>query len=395
MHILLLPSWYPKNSNDVRGVFFRDQALALKDHGHIVGVVAPSMRSLRTLGKPGSNKYFPLFEHDNGVLTYRKEQFAAFPGLPYGNYWLFKRVAKELLKRYIADNGKPEILHAHAAVFAGAAGAELSKEFDIPLVLTEHSTGFARQIYGNWELKLAKRAIEAANRCIAVSPALANVLRQDFPESKVSWKWIPNVVADRFKEPRRSDKNDRPLRFLNLALMTEKKGQFDLLKAFFELTREGLNSELWLGGDGPIRPELERLAERAGIANKVRFLGLVQPDKVPELLAQIDVMVVSSHYETFGVVAAEALMAGVPVVATRCGGPECIVEGGDGLLVPPKRPDELTRAMAEVGTNLIEYDPKILAARAKERFSGSSIAKRLTIEYENVLSSCNYPADGG
>lgn len=388
MHILLLPSWYPKTPNDVGGVFFRDQALALHNHGHRVGVIAPSMRSLRTLGKGRSVQgELPPFENDNGLLTYREQQLAAIPRLPYGNYWLFKRVATKLLKRYIADNGKPDILHAHAAVFGGATGAELSAEFSIPLVLTEHSTGFARQIYANWQLKLAKQAFKSASRCIAVSPSLADLLHEQFPNSRANWKWIPNVVADRFKETNEKAQASVPVRFFNLALMTEKKGQFDLLNAFTKLTREGLSAELWLAGEGPIRTELERIAQASGVADKVRFLGLVEPAMVPELLGQIDVMVVSSHYETFGVVAAEALMAGVPVVATRCGGPECIVEEGDGVLVQPKQPDELAKAMVKVGQNLVAYNPKQIAARAKVRFSGPAIANRLTAEYESVLSS--------
>jgi glycosyltransferase involved in cell wall biosynthesis len=345
------------------------------------------MRSLRTLGKDKAAKKLPPFENDNGLLTYRKELFAALPRLPYGNYWLFKRAAEKLLKRYIADNGKPDVLHAHAAIFGGAAGAELASEFAIPLVLTEHSTGFARKIYSKWQLKLAKQAINAANCCIAVSPSLGDLLGEQFSASKGIWKWIPNVVADRFKATGEVSKENRPIRFLNLALMTEKKGQLDLLKAFTELARTSQDAELWLGGDGPIRAELERMAEASGVAHNVRFLGLVEPGKVPELLAKVDVMVVSSHYETFGVVAAEALMAGVPVVATRCGGPECIVEKGDGLLVPPKQPDELQKAMARVGLHLSDYSPRDIAARARARFSGPAVASRLTTEYENVLSS--------
>lgn len=141
-----------------------------------------------------------------------------------------------------------------------------------------------------------------------------------------------------------------------------------------------------MAGGGPLRPELDRIAEASGLADKVRFLGLIEPGKVPELLAQIDVMVVSSHYETFGVVAAEALMAGVPVVATSCGGPECIVEAGDGLLVQPKQPQELAKAMLQVGQNLGEYNPQNIAANAKARFSGPAVGRRLTAEYESILS---------
>ena len=169
--------------------------------------------------------------------------------------------------------------------------------------------------------------------------------------------------------------------------MTTKKGQFDLVKAFHSVIESGLTAELWLAGDGPIRAELEKQASSLDIAEKVRFLGLIAPEKVPQLLAEVDVMVVSSHYETFGVVAAEALMAGVPVIATRCGGPEgCIVQEGDGLLVPPKQPLVLGQAMQQLGEDLSSYNRKGIADRAKDRFSGPVVAARLTEEYEHVIS---------
>jgi len=394
VHILIIPSWYPKTPSDVGGVFFRDQALALVNHGHKVGVIAPLMKSVLTLFSKTEKKSLPHFELDLGLPTYRKEVLAALPRVPYGNYLLFKRAAQGLLCDYIKHQGKPDIIHAHAAVFAGAVAVDLAREFDIPVVLTEHSTGFAREIYSSWELKLAEKAIADSRSRISVSPSLGELLGDRFPSSKGLWKWIPNVVADRFKAQDDFATKDRPIRFLNLALMTAKKGQFDLVKAFHSVIESGLTVELWLAGDGPIRAKLEEQASNLGIAEKVRFLGLIAPEKVPQLLSEIDVMVVASHYETFGVVAAEALMVGVPVIATRCGGPECIVQEGDGLLVPPRQPLVLSQAMQKLSEELSSYNRKGIADRAKARFSGPAVAARLTEEYEHVLSgegSMEYP----
>lgn len=387
MHILLIPSWYPKTPSDINGVFFRDQALALNNYGHKVGVIAPIMVSMSSLSKSGALQKPPAFENDNGVLTYRKQLLAYLPLLPYGNYWLFKQAARKLLNRYIADNGIPDILHAHASIFGGAVGAELSGEFGIPMILTEHSTRFALHTYANWQLKLAQQAIKGARLCIAVSPSLAGLMSAKYSGGAVNWKWVPNVVAERFNDVRHVQSKNDSIRFLNLALMTEKKGQFDLLMAFGAVSREYVNAELWLAGGGPIRAKLERLAKTIGVAEKVKFLGLIEPDKVPDLLAQVDVMVVSSHYETFGVVVAEALMAGVPVVATRSGGPECIVEARDGLLVDPCQPEELGKAMIQLARNLAAYNSQEIAASAKARFAGPAVASRLTLEYESVLLS--------
>ena len=95
---------------------------------------------------------------------------------------------------------------------------------------------------------------------------------------------------------------------------------------------------------------------------------------------------VARHYETFRVVAAEALMAGAPVGATGCGGPECIVGEGDGVLVAARDPDALAAALAETVEHLPSYEPTDIAGRANERFSGPAVARQLGEVYERVLA---------
>ena len=144
MHILLLPSWYPAHPNDVRGVFFRDQALALSARGHKVGVVAPMMHSMKKfLSGPRPEKSVRR-ENDNGVLTYRRDLWAALPRVPYGNYLLWQRAADRLLEKYIKEQGRPDIIHAHSAIFGGAVAARWKSRFNLPVVLTEHANNGLR-----------------------------------------------------------------------------------------------------------------------------------------------------------------------------------------------------------------------------------------------------------
>lgn len=296
-----------------------------------------------------------------------------------------------LLFAYVERHGRPDIIHAHAAVFGGAVAIELADELGIPVVLTEHSTGFARNAYAKWQLQLAGKAFAGASSLIAVSPSLCELLTHRFPRTQGRWQWIPNVVARRFETRNRPARPSRSVRFLNIGLMTEKKGQFDLLSAFHRILQDELAAELWFVGDGKIRPELEARAKALGLGEKVRFLGLVPPEDIPAIMQNVDALVISSHYETFGVVAAEALMGGLPVVATRCGGPECIVGEGDGVLVPPRQPDALARAMQSVGNKLSAYDSESLAERAKARFAGPAVAAQLTETFNKVLSEYGTP----
>ena len=370
----------------MRGVFFRDQAIAVWLRGHKVGVTAPIMHSLRTF-LSGSQKVKSVREEkDQGVVTLRRDVWAYMPRIPFGNYILWKQAADLLLERYIEKHGRPEIVHAHSALFAGAVAANWKKRFGIPFALTEHSTAFARDALPLWQMRLAKKAAAAADYRIAVSPALGELLSETMGSGATDWTWIPNIVADRFRwRGKEKPGINRRVRFLNLALMTEKKGQIDLMEAFSEGFRMKKEVELWFGGDGPLNRQLKTAAEKLGVKDRVRFLGRIAPAKVPELFRSVDVLVVSSHYETFGLVAAEALMCGVPVVATRCGGPECIVQEGDGLLVPPGDPVKLSEALLKMVDLLPELDSQAISDRARQRFSSDAVGRQLDDIYADPV----------
>ena len=337
-----------------------------------------SLRSILRREKPLTH-----YENDEDVLTYRSSVWSMSRRVPYGNYLLWRQAARRMLRRYVEERGLPNVIHAHALIYAGVVAVELGQEFRVPVVVTEHSSGFACGIYQAWQVRLATEAAAQADCRIAVSPALGELLHQKLG---TRWEWIPNVVASRFYAHEISDaeKRTRPVRLLNLALMTEKKGQEDLLRAFALAAPAIPSTELWLGGDGPLRARLEQISQDLGIYHSVRFLGRVAPDKVPRLIAETDVMVVASHYETFGVVAAEALMMGRPVVATRCGGPECIVTEEDGLLVDARSPDQLGTALVRIVRNLDQYPAASIAERARSRFGGKAVAEQLTAEYQRL-----------
>ena len=140
----------------------------------------------------------PDYELDAGIPTYRSRVWATLPRVPYGNCWLWKRAAERLLKRYLAEQGKPDVIHAHAAIYAGAVAAGWGKRLGVPVVLTEHNTGFARGVYRPWQLRLARKAAEGAAERIAVSPEFGRLLADVLGPEVGGWQWIPNVVGERF-----------------------------------------------------------------------------------------------------------------------------------------------------------------------------------------------------
>jgi N-acetyl-alpha-D-glucosaminyl L-malate synthase BshA len=145
-------------------------------------------------------------------------------------------------------------------------------------------------------------------------------------------------------------------------------------------TRE---AALVLVGDGPERPAVEALARELGVAERVRFLGLLP--RFADLLARSDLFVLPSATESFGLAALEALACGVPVVASEVGGlPEVVRNRETGLLVPPADPG----ALAAACLSLLEDEPRRRAFAAAARADAlARFDPEPTIDhYETLLS---------
>lgn len=390
MRVLLLPSWYPSDAQDVSGVFFRDQAIALASTGIEVTVLAPRLWSLRKIaaGRWPTCGLGPNL--DCGVLTYRKNVLALLPRVPYGNALLWKKAADCLLAEHVHANGWPDLVHAHSALYAGYAAAGWKERFGLPYVMTEHRSAFARGMLASWQRTMVAKAMELADERVAVSPELGRLLLDMFPGNSSPWQWIPNVVAQRFEYRPQVKRRQGGVRFFHLALMTGNKGQADLLRAYAQAFGREAGTELIVAGDGPLLSALKALTESLEITDRVRFLGRIPPDQVPAMMSDADVFVLPSHYETFGVVAAEALMCGTPVIATRCGGPESIVGPEDGMLVSPHAPSDLAAAMQIMVRRLPEINRLAIATRAKARFSSQVVASQLKSLYQQVLHRSSY-----
>ena len=95
--------------------------------------------------------------------------------------------------------------------------------------------------------------------------------------------------------------------------------------------------KLVIVGSGPLSENLKLMAHRLGIKDRVVFCGY--RNDIPEIMTEIDVLVLGSDYEGFGLVLLEAMSAGTPILATRVSAiPEIVVDGETGLLVPPREP---------------------------------------------------------
>lgn len=148
---------------------------------------------------------------------------------------------------------------------------------------------------------------------------------------------------------------------LSAGRLAEQKNHAALLNAFASLVPDFPDIELWIAGDGPLRGPLERQIAGLGLEGRVILLGARQD--VPDLMRAADVFVLSSRFEGFGLVVAEAMASGTPVVATDAGGVAEVMDGL-GFLVPVGDEAALRRGLAQALSMSPEQgSAMILAAR--------------------------------
>jgi len=165
------------------------------------------------------------------------------------------------------------------------------------------------------------------------------------------------------------------------------KGVKYLIRAMAQVLKEIPGCELVLIGARPGRADKSRyrgLIESAGIGHAVKIIERVPHESLPLWIHASDLLALPSISEGFVLVAAEALACRRPVVATISGGPEDIVVEGTGVLVSPKKPDEIAEALLKVLAGDGILSPESLAESARERFSYEIITEKIISVYKDV-----------
>lgn len=225
------------------------------------------------------------------------------------------------------------------------------------------------------QILLGRRTARAADLVLAPSATTATELARDYgahdtavlPNASGATPATPLAVAGVAPEGAPG--------LLFVGRLRLRKGVEVLLRALSLLRQQGLSPRLRIAGDGEHRDALERTAARFGVADQVDFLGRRGPAEIRWLLERSAALVVPSTYEGMPLVVLEAMVEGVPVVASRVSGiPEVVLDPETGWLVPPEDPRALAAALAE-----------LLAAPAAARLRGERGRERLEARYRPAV----------
>jgi glycosyltransferase involved in cell wall biosynthesis len=272
-------------------------------------------------------------------------------------------------------------------------------------VMTRHYSDYHTRIDKKWHIRLDRMCTRLCDDVIAVSAHTARHLIEveGAPVDKVHTV-VNGFDTSRVEIPDRAQ-SERLRRELGAAdahmlvvvgRLHPEKGYEHLFQALPRV-REQLDHPLVLlvAGAGPFEDEFRRQVAALGCDREVRFLGF--RTDASSLMAAADLVVLPSVAEAFGIVLAEALYIGTPVVATKVGGiPEIVDDGVDGVLVPPANSEALAEAIAGLLNDPERRAEMTGAGREKveRRFSFESMVKEYEEIYEAALKRKGVPATG-
>ncbi len=395
MRVLVLANDFPTKNNEYTGlIFVKEQVKELAKLVDEINVVVPIPRGIEKFR-----------EHQYGVKNIRYENYTIGDNVNvyFVKYWnplfpvTFYKFRKEWLyletraiMRFLRkEDIKFDVIHAHYSWPCGALGIKLKEEYNIPVVITEHTSQTLKRfiekrdafIFNVWRkadaiIRVRKGDINLISQAVnGRTPVF--YIPNGFDGKK--FRVIPKNVA---RETLKLPKEKRII--LNVAQMySPLKGHEFLIKAFSKVLQKQNDVLLVLVGDGRLRPKIESLIHELNVQDHVVLAGARPHDEIPLWMNAADLFVLPSLSEGNPTVMFEALGVGLPFVGTAVGGvPEIITSEDYGLLCPPADPECLAEKILIALEK--EWDREKIRKYA-EQFTWEEIAKRVINIYLKYL----------
>ena len=378
MYILFISSSYPRYKDRIKGIFVHEQALALKERGHQVGVLVPNYPyPSRLFDKVYSLRDSTrLFMHDGiPVLNY------LFLPVPFIHQLLTRLLTNLALKKYMKEFGRPDIIHGHFVFYGGIIGMIIKNTLDIPLVLNLHSAYFFEEDASRYRKRIIQKVLEHSDKVIAVSRFLEEKIRKNFRNIHI--EIVPNTIDTDFFDCSKIKEPGIPFTYTGIGRLNKLKNFDKLILAFSKLPEKS-KMRVNIIGSGDERGNLESLTKQLGLEEYIHFPGRVKRNRMRDIYERTHVVVSTSNLETFGMTLIEALSCGIPVLATRCGGPEEIINKGNGILVDKNNLDQIRWGLAEIYRKYDQFDAEKIRRECIQKYGHEAVADKITKIYQDL-----------
>ena len=364
--VLHLAKWYPNKAEPLLGIFIRKHIQSVQqsfDNKVISVYQTDTIKSnIQRIVNHYNNTEEVVFYHKKGLLNKIRVLY---------------RVWKEI------KNFQAHLIHAHVMGWTSSLAFFFSITNQVPFIISEHWSGYRKKGYAqlNFASKILRKisARKAEQICV-----VSNFLKEDMIKCGVEANYtiIGNVVDGKTLD---IGKNKTFSFVFAGDLVQETKNVKGILEAFSEVIKHHKNIKLDIIGDGKDLKNYKNLSDQLKLNNHVSFHGNQSNDYVFKTLSQSHVLILNSYFETFSIICAEALLCGIPVISTKCGGPESFLNDETGILIDCDSNNQLIKAMKDMVTNYDKYEPEKLKSMAHQ-FSMDSIGEKINQQYLRALN---------
>lgn len=384
LNILLLPRWYPNKFCPDFGIFVKEQSEAIAEECKVSVIYIHNFSD--------KNKKFDInISEENNVFTLKIYYNTTKIKIPIIkdliNIYRFYKANFLGYKIVCKNKFKPDIVHVHVLTRLGLFALYLKIFKNIPYLITEHWSRYFKEndSYNGFLRKYFTRIIvRKSSAVVAVSQKLKDAMKSKNLDNKI-FLVIPNLVSiPKFIST--SEKNKKKKILLSVGDLVEKtKNIKGVIKAVNIVKEKYSDFEYHIIGGGIDRKMLETYAENLGLLNKfIFFHGTQTHDYVYDFMKKADFFILNSNIETFSLVCAEALANAIPVIATKCGGPESFVNKDNGLLIEKNNESELVEAILFMMKNHDKFDKEKIFNSVNKKFDKDSFVKKYIELYSMI-----------
>ncbi|MEO0733749.1 MAG: glycosyltransferase, partial [Bacteroidota bacterium] len=333
INILFVTSWYPNRLHAQDGNFVQAFAEAV-----------------------GSNHQVTVLHVTEGTKQHLERRPENWGKVIQATYSRARTRVQRIIRRSKAwrvaiqevDGEYFDLIHAHVLIDGGIVAARLAHKRGIPFVISAHSHRYLEPwpVTRFLELWLARRAAHRAAFLLPVSPSLQKGMQQH--DITGTYRVLPNLVDDALFHPPK-ERPPKPFTFLHVSDFSANKRVPALIEYFAEVARKRDDIVLRLAGN-ELPPELPAFIRSLHLRpHQIVLSGPHSRFEIADLMRSADAFLLNSQVETQSVVLIEALLSGLPCIATRCGGPEDILDQPEfGSLVPVNDRIAYLRAMQKI-----------------------------------------------
>lgn len=375
MKVLFLSAWYPTRYDAMEGLFVRKHAQAVARQGVEVHVL---------FVRPASDVIHPEFVCEIVEGVHENIMFCPVPKSSFDEVMNLRRAWCCWHSHY---NVLPDITHLNVITKNGWLARYLKARYRIPYVITEHWTGYLSE-NGDFKglgRKLSSQWIAAgAELIMPVSDMLADAMRRHGIKGR--YKVVNNVVDDFFYGKSPVSPHEK-FRFLHVScFLNRAKNNIGIVEATAALARSRTDFEVVMLGTGQDFDMTVTAADRYGLraSGVMTFAGEVTPGQVKQYMDSSDTLLMFSNFETYLVVLAESLACGLPMICTRTGIAEAVIDARRGCLVEVGDVDGLVAQMNYMIDHIAEFDRDIIR-RGSEEFSYDVVGREILSVYNGCL----------